>query len=122
MLWCSQKRQDLDECALCGLPEESLVRGLGVAVVSAAADPGRSGVLPSGPGSHDVSRVASSADGIVSCRLCAWYGLLCACRWVSTACALCEVALLLVRGAVPLWAVTCEGVSSTRHRQKSGPA
>ena len=59
----------------------------------------------SGPGSHDVARVASSADGIVSCRLCAWYGLLCACRWVSTACALCEVALLLVCGAVPLWAV-----------------
>jgi hypothetical protein len=45
LLWCSQKRQDLDECALCGLPEESLVRGLGVAVVSAAADPGRSGML-----------------------------------------------------------------------------
>ena len=43
-----KKRQDLDECALCGLPEESLVRGLGVAVVSAAADPGRSGVLTQG--------------------------------------------------------------------------
>ena len=33
---------------VCGLPEQSLVRGLGVAVVSAAADPGRSGVLTQG--------------------------------------------------------------------------
>ena len=78
------------------------------AAVSAAAEgrPGSEWSAYSGPGSHDVARVASSADGIVSCRLCAWYGLLCACRWVSTACALGEVALLLlVCGAVPLWAV-----------------
>ena len=68
------------------------MRGLGVAVVSAAADPGRSGVLTQGRAHmtwHASRQVLMTGLCHVAC-VPGIYGLLCACRWVTTACALCE--------------------------------
>ena len=82
------------------------MRGLGGAAVSAAADLGRSGVLTQGRAHMTWHASRQVLTGLCHVALWAWYGLLCACRWVTTACALGEVALLLlVCGAVPLWAV-----------------
>ena len=68
------------------------MRGLGGAAVSAAVDLGRSGVLTQGRARMTWHASRQVLTGLCHVALWAWYGLLCACRWVFTACALCEVA------------------------------